>query len=222
MKTLRIPLLLAILSISPLALASPLSQSETEELVNRIEALHAAKPSLQANFREERHMTMLKNPVVNEGKVWCTLPDKIRREIGGNTPSTTVIDGKKMVIYYPNFKEEELYDLERRPVLRESLEALTAGLDFQKVYNFYNIQAAREGNAYRIVLTPKTPTLRKVVKSVVLTVDPNLAPAQVDFESARGEKISTTYSNVRREAIPESMFQFDAPAGTNVTKPLGS
>ena len=82
MKTLRIPLLLAILSISPLALASPLSQSETEELVNRIEALHAAKPSLQANFREERHMTMLKNPVVNEGKVWCTLPDKIRREIG--------------------------------------------------------------------------------------------------------------------------------------------
>lgn len=222
MKTLRIPLLLAILSISPLALASPLSQSETEELVNRIEALHAAKPSLQANFREERQMAMLKNPVVNEGKVWCTLPDKIRREIGGNTPSTTVIDGKKMVIYYPNFKEEELYDLERRPVLRDSLEALTAGLDFQKVYNYYNIQATREGNVYRIVLTPKTPTLRKVVKSVVLTVDPNLAPARVDFESARGEKISTTYSNVRREAIPESMFQFNAPAGTNVTKPLGS
>jgi outer membrane lipoprotein-sorting protein len=222
MKTLRIPLLVSALSLSPLAQASPLSPSETEDLVNRIEALHAAKPSLQANFREERHMAMLKDPVVNEGKVWCTLPDKIRREIGGNTPSTTVIDGKKMVIYYPNFKEEELYDLERRPVLRDSLEALTAGLDFQQVHNFYNIQATREGGIYRIVLTPRTPALRKVVKSVVLTVDPNLAPARVDFESARGEKVSITYSNVRREAIPESMFQFSAPPGTNVTKPLGS
>jgi outer membrane lipoprotein-sorting protein len=166
-------------------------------------------------------MAMLKDPVVNEGKVWCTLPDKIRREIGGNTPSTTVIDGKKMVIYYPNFKEEELYDLERRPVLRDSLQALTAGLDFQQVYNFYNIEAAKEGNVYQIVLTPKTSALRKVVRSVVLTVDPNLAPARVDFESARGEKVSITYSNVRREAIPESMFQFTTPPGTNVTKPLG-
>jgi outer membrane lipoprotein-sorting protein len=219
MKKIIISLLLA---IPPLAQALPLNQSETEDLVKRIETLHVAKPSLQANFREERHMAMLKDPVVNEGKVWCTLPDKIRREIGGNTPSTTVIDGKKMVIYYPNFKEEELYDLERRPVLRDSLHALTAGLDFQQVYNFYNIEAAKEGSVYQIVLTPKTSALRKVVRSVVLTVDPNLAPARVDFESARGEKVSITYSNVRREAIPESMFQFTAPPGTNVTKPLGS
>ncbi|MGA8659204.1 MAG: outer membrane lipoprotein carrier protein LolA [Chthoniobacterales bacterium] len=218
MRKIIISLLLAIPS---LVHASPLNRSETEDLVKRIEALHLAKPSLQANFREERHMAMLKDPVVNEGKVWCTLPDKIRREIGGNTPSTTVIDGKKMVIYYPNFKEEELYDLERRPVLRDSLQALTAGLDFQQVYNFYNIEAAKEGNVYQIVLTPKTSALRKVVRSVVLTVDPNLAPARVDFESARGEKVSITYSNVRREAIPESMFQFTTPPGTNVTKPLG-
>ena len=104
-------ILLTLLGIAPLAYASPMSQSDIDQLIQKLQALHNNQPSLQANFREERHLTMLKDPVVNEGKVWFTLPDKIRREIGGKTPSTTVIDGKKMSIYYPNYQQLEIYDL---------------------------------------------------------------------------------------------------------------
>ena len=63
-----------------------MTQSDIDQLVQKLQALHNTQPSLQANFREERHLAMLKDPVVNEGKVWFTLPDKIRREIGGKTP----------------------------------------------------------------------------------------------------------------------------------------
>jgi len=33
-------------------------------------------------------------------------------------------------------KEEEVYDLEKRPTLKNSLQALTAGLDFQQLNKF--------------------------------------------------------------------------------------
>src|SRR4029077_15665132 len=131
-----------LLGIAPLAYASPMTQSEINQLVQKLEALHTTQPSLQANFREERHLTMLKDPVVNEGKVWFTLPDKIRREIGGKTPSTTVIDGKKMSIYYPNYQQLEIYDLEKRPIIKDSLRALTAGLNFREISSYYNIEGS--------------------------------------------------------------------------------
>ncbi len=202
--------------------AAPLSPAEVQDLVKRLQALHESSNSLQANFREERRMAMLKDAVVSQGKIWFTMPDKIRREIGGNTPSTTVINGQRMVIFYPRFNEAELYDLEKRPMLKDSLQALTAGLNFQKVSNFYNIEGSREGGGYQVVLTPKTSALRKIVRSVTLGMDANLTPQRVDFESARGEKVNILYSDVRRDPVPDNVYQWMPPAGTKVTTPLGS
>src|SRR6202008_901237 len=144
-------LLLAIFGIAQLANAAPMAQSDIDQLIQKIQALHNSEPSLQANFREERHLAMLKEPIVNEGKVWFTLPDKIRREIGGKTPSTMVIDGKKMWIYYPNYQQVEVYDLEKRPIIKDSLHALTAGLDFREIKGYFDLRGSKEGNQYRII-----------------------------------------------------------------------
>jgi outer membrane lipoprotein-sorting protein len=215
-------ILLTLLGIAAIAQASPMTQSDIEQLIKRLQVLHANQPSLQANFREERHLAMLKDPVVNEGKVWFTLPDKIRREIGGKTPSTTVIDGKKMSIYYPNYQQLEVYDLEKRPIIKDSLRALTAGLNFREIGSYYNVEGSKEGNAYHITLTPKTAAVRKLVKTVDLTLDENLTPNRVIVEDAKGQKFTVTYTNVRREPIPDSTFEFAAPPGTKVSTPLGS
>jgi len=215
-------LFLAIFGITQLANAAPMAQSDIDQLIQKIQALHNSEPSLQANFREERHLAMLKDPIVNEGKVWFTLPDKIRREIGGKTPSTTVFDGKKMSIYYPNYQQVEVYDVEKRPMLKDSLRALTAGLDLRGVANFYEIEGSRDGSGYHIRLTPKTASIKKLVRSVELTIDDNLNPQSVNLEDARGQKISETYTNVRRGSLPESTFEFTTPPGAKVTTPLGS
>jgi outer membrane lipoprotein-sorting protein len=218
--TMRRLIIALVLTLPSLSHATPLSQSETQDLVRRIQTVNKSKPSIQASFTEERHTTILKEPVRNEGKIWAVLPDKIRREIGGKTPSATVIDGKKMVVYYPNLKEEEVYDLEKRPRLKDSLRALTAGLDFQQLNNFYNVEASKEGDTYRITLTPKTAAVSKVVKWVRLTTNQDLFPSQVELETAHGDTVAIRYSNVSHKSLPDSMFQLTAPPGTKVRQPL--
>jgi outer membrane lipoprotein-sorting protein len=211
-----------LLGIAPLASASPMTQSDIDQLIQKLQTLHNTHPSLQANFREERRLAMLKDPVVNEGKVWFTLPDKIRREIGGKTPSTTVIDGKKMSIYYPNYQQLEVYDLEKRPVIKDSLRALTAGLNFREVTSYYDLQGSKNGSEYQITLSPKTAAVRKLVKTVDLTIDENLTPVRVVVHDNKGQVFTITYTNVRRETLPESTFEFSAPPGTKVSTPLGN
>jgi outer membrane lipoprotein-sorting protein len=202
--------------------AAPLTQDEINDLVQRLEAVYQNRTSLEANFREERHMSILKEPVVSQGRIWFTPPDKIRREITGSSPSTTVIDGRKMTIYYPNLKTAEQYDLEKRPIIRESLQALTAGLNFQRVADYYNIEGSKEDKTYTVTLTPKTPSIRRLVKSLTLTMESDLTPVKVDFQSPRGERVLIDYSNVKRAPVPDSEYDFTPPPGTNVTNPFGS
>ncbi|MFY9987484.1 MAG: outer membrane lipoprotein carrier protein LolA, partial [Chthoniobacterales bacterium] len=159
--------------------AAPLSQDEITNLVQRLETVYQNRTSLQANFREERHVAILKEPVINVGKIWFTPPDMIRREITGNSPSTTVIDGKTMTIYYPNLKTAEQYDLVKRPIIRQSLEALTAGLNFQRVSDYYSIEGTKDGDTYMVTLTPKTAAIRRLVKSLTLTMKTDLTPEKV-------------------------------------------
>jgi outer membrane lipoprotein-sorting protein len=214
--------LLVTIGFTTILQAAPLSQDEISDLVKRLETVYQNRTSLQANFREERHMAILKDPVVNEGKIWFTPPDKIRREITGNSPSTTVIDGKKMTIYYPNLKTAEQYDLEKRPIIRQSLQALTAGLNFQRVSDYYSIEGTKEDKSYVITLTPKTAAIRRLVKSLTLTMQTDLTPEKVDFQSPRGERVFISYSDVKRDPVADSEYEFTPPAGTNVTNPFGS
>jgi outer membrane lipoprotein-sorting protein len=202
--------------------AAPLSQDEISDLVKRLETVYQNRTSLQANFREERHMAILKDAVINQGKIWFTPPDKIRREITGNSPSTTVIDSKKMTIYYPNLKTAEQYDLVKRPIIRQSLEALTAGLNFQRVSDYYSIEGTKEGDTYVVTLSPKTASIRRLVKSLTLTMKTDLTPEKVDYLSPRGERVLIDYSDVKRDPVPDSVYEFSPPSGTNVTNPFGS
>jgi outer membrane lipoprotein-sorting protein len=219
MRTLILSILVG---IGSLAYAAPMTQSDIDQLVQKLQTLHDAQPSLQANFREERHLAMLKDPVVNEGKVWFTLPDKIRREIGGRTPSTTVTDGKKVSIYYPNYQQLEVYDLEKRPIIKDTMRALTAGLNFREVASYYEISGTKNGSEYQLTLTPKTAAVRKLVKSVDLTIDGNLTPARVVIHDNKGQVFTETYTNVRRDTLPDSTFEFSPPPGTKVSTPLGN
>ena len=215
-------ILFILLGIAPLVYASPMTQSDIDQLVQKLQALHNTQPSLQANFREERHLAMLKDPVVNEGKVWFTLPDKIRSEIGGKTPSTTVTDGRKVSIYYPNYQQLEVYDLEKRPIIKDTLRALTAGLNFREVANYYAIEGSKNGNEYQLTLTPKTAAVRKLLKTVDLTIDENLTPLHVVIHDSKGQVFTESYTNVRRDTLPASTFEFSPPAGTKVSTPLGN
>ena len=120
-------------------------------LIQKIQALHNREPSLQANFREERHLGMLKDPIVNEGKVWFTLPDKIRREIGGKTPSTTVFDGKKMSIYYPNYQQV---------IPKESQKKISVNrLEFESALRRVSVLSRDKANAVKVSFAAGRMTL---------------------------------------------------------------
>lgn len=212
--------LFLLLSTLP-ARAADLSPAETQALMKNLQEHRAKFPSLSADFIEERTTHLLTKPLLSEGNIAFQVPNKFRREVTGNSPSLTVSNGQKLWIYYPNFKEAELYTLGQKAFFDDSIAALTAGLNFQRVEQFYTIKAAHEDHGYRFALTPRGPGLRHMVKELTVWVDDDFKIDRSETILPKGDRIVTTYKNQRPTPLSPSTFDFTPPAEAHISQPLG-
>jgi len=201
--------------------AAELTPADRAALLQQLRDVHAKQPDFQATFTEQRTSHLLNKPVTSEGSVSFSVPDKFRREVHTPSPSTTVSDGHTMWIYYPSFKEVEIYTLGQRSFFDESLAALTAGLNFEHIDEYYNFRAYREPTGYRLELTPKKPSLRRVVEQLVLFLSPDFLPSRTEITLPKGDHLSTVYHNAHRPALSLSLFEFTPPPDAHITHPLG-
>jgi len=213
--------LLGCLTASLPAQAAELNPAERATLLQQLHDLHVKEPYFQATFTEQRTSHLLNKPVTSEGSVYFSVPDKFRREVQTPSPSTTVSDGRTLWIYYPSFKEVELYTLGQRSFFDESLAALTAGLNFEHIDEYYNFRAYREPTGYRLELMPKKPSLRRVVEELTLWLNNDFLPERTEITLPKGDHLSTIYHNPHRPALSPSLFEFTPPPDAHITHPLG-
>jgi len=198
-----------------------LTPTATTTLLQQLHDLHLKEPSFQATFTEQRTSHLLNKPVISQGAVYFNVPDKFRREVTAPNPSTTVSDGHTMWIYYPTFNAVEEYSLGQHSFLSESLDALTAFLNFEHIDEYYTLRAYNEAAGYRLDLSPRKPSSRRMVEKITLDLDKNLLPVRTTIFSPKGDQLTTDYHNAHRPTLPASTFEFTPPAGAQITRPMG-
>jgi chaperone LolA len=201
--------------------AAELSPADTAALLERLKEHRAKFPSLTADFTEEKTTRLLQKPLVTSGTIAFTAPNLFRREVKGASPSTTVCDGRQLWIYYPNFKEAELYTLGQRSFFDDSLAALTAGLNFANVGDFYRYTALREEHGHRLVLRPKTSGLKRMLRELHVWISEDAMIVRTEALLPKDDRVVTIYKNQRAAAVPAGTFEFKPPAEAKVTTPLG-
>jgi outer membrane lipoprotein carrier protein len=205
---------------APSPAQSELPAQEAETLVLKLQQLRSRAPSLTADFSEQKTSRLLAKPLETRGTLAFQTPNKFRREVKGANPSTVVSDGTQLWIYYPNFNEAELYTLGQRAFFDDAIAALTAGLNFDHVAEFYKFRAFREPGGYRFVLTPKAGGARKVVSEISVWLDQEFMIEKTVATLPKGDRVVTHYHNQRAAAVPGSRFEFKPPAGAKISQPL--
>jgi outer membrane lipoprotein-sorting protein len=221
-RTLLAALLLIALLLAPaFTHAQQLSGDEEKALLTRLREQRAQFPAVTADFTEDRTTHLLNKPIRGTGTIAFHAPGRFRRELKGTSPSLTVCNGTDLWIYYPAFSEAEHYTLGRKQFFDDSLAALTAGLNFQDVDRFFRIAPSREGAGYRIVLTPKSSGIRRLLTSLTVWLSADAIIEKTEAVLPKGDRIITTYRNVRTQKTVEAKFDFTPPAGAHVSTPLG-
>jgi chaperone LolA len=212
---------IALLLFSPFAAAQELSADEEKALVAKLQQERAQTPAITAGFTEEKTTRLLKKPIVSSGTLAFQAPNRFRRDLTGNSPSTTVCNGQELWIYYPTMQAAEKYTLGQKQFFDDSIAALTAGLNFQDVERFFRVSAFREGSNYRVTLTPKSGGLKRILTNLTVWLDGDGMIQKTDASLPKGDRVTTTYRNVRAAKHTDGKFEFAPPAGVNVSTPLG-
>lgn len=203
------------------ARSAELNPADSEALITRLKEHRAKVPSITADFSEEKVTRLLQKPLNTSGSIAFTAPNHFRREVRGASPSTTVCDGRQLWVYYPNFNEAEHYALGERAFFDDSVAALTAGLNFTNIDEYYRYDAFREDKGYRLVLKPKTGGLKRLLKQLSVWVTDDYMIARTETLSPKDDRIVTTYRNQKAESVPASTFNFKPPGDTKISSPLG-
>ncbi len=211
----------ATLLFAPLAHAAELTPADTTEVLQKLEQRRAKAPSLTADFSEEKTTHLLNKPLVSNGTLSFLAPGKFRREVKGSNPSLTVSNGEKLWIFYPNFNEVELYQLGERAFFDDAIAALTAGLNFNRVADFYKLHAFAENGGYRFVLTPRASGAKRVVREITVWLDDDFKIQRTEATLPKGDHVTTTYRNQRTTPVPPTAFEFTPPPAAHLTQPLG-
>ncbi len=209
--------ILSLVSLTSFASLGPLSTSELKDLLARIRENRIT----QADFQEQRFLRLMKKPIVSSGGVWFQPPNKFRREVKGNSPSLTVSNGQQLWIYYPNFKSAEHYSIGSRSPLDSIIAAINSALNLENVENAFDITGTKIDNGYELDLTPRTPSMKRILQKLHLRIDDKLRAERTEMLQLNGDRIVTNYSNQTRAPISPSRFEFTPPPGTGITTPLG-
>jgi len=198
-----------------------LTPDQRATLLAEMQAIRDKQPGARAHFREQKQSHLMKQPLISEGTVAFCSPDKFRREITGESPSLTVSDGKTLWIYYSSFQEAEKYTIGQRAFFDDSLSALTAGMNFTHIEEFYKLDVYQENGGYRFVLVPKKSNLKRLLQQLTIWLDKDYLLKKTEIIMPSGDKSVTDYTGTERVTLPVSTFSFTPPTGTRVTTPLG-
>jgi outer membrane lipoprotein carrier protein len=209
--------ILAIVAVTSIARGAPLSEAELKNLLAAIRQNRTTR----ADFQEERAMRLMKKPIVSSGTVWFQPPNKFRREVKGNSPSSTASDGRDLWIYYPNFKSAERYPLGKGSPLDATVAAINSALNLENIETSFNITANKTEDGHELELLPRSAAMKRVFQKLDLRINNQFRVERTDMLLPNGDRIVTTYSSQTRAPIPTSTFEFKPPPGTEVTTPLG-
>ena len=213
--------LLVLIATVAVASAEVLDKQATNDLIARIAATATKDEGISFRFKETKHLRILKKPVVESGAITFMPPDRFRRVIETPHDTTTLCDGKVVWITFPDDKLAEKYPLERSPIVRDTLAAISSAIEPTNLTKYFDVTAQKKDKDYVLTLVPRSTQFRRTVDKMFLTLNSKLRPVEVVILSQGGDRSEIALSNERRHKTTEKDFQFTPPADWQVSAPLG-
>ncbi|MEZ4242034.1 MAG: outer membrane lipoprotein carrier protein LolA [Myxococcota bacterium] len=153
---------------------------------------------LTARFEQVQHRSVLAKPLHATGSLAYARPDRVRWTVDAPVRSVFVLDGARASSALPDLGHRETLDLSQQPEAARLVQGLLVWLggDLARVARDYDV-AWQDGPPAVATLTPRDPTLKKLLARIELTVGG--APRQVErvvLHEPSGDYVEITLSDV--------------------------
>ena len=202
-----------------LALGAPVApqQATAEQILKRAERTYSETRSLQADFVQHVRVPLLGSDQRSRGTLYLKRPDRFLMRFSDPAGDRIVADGRFFWMYYPS--------TDRKQVIRSAIKEGFHQADFQREFlanpsaRYVATLAGSENVGGRrthvLRLVPRRASPYKQVRLWVDATDFTIRRFEMTEENESVRRIDL--SNIRRnQALPDSLFRFDPPRGTQV------
>jgi len=173
--------------------APPAPTAAERELAELGESL-ARTQSLTVRFKQTRRWAALADPLVTEGTLRYQKGGKLVWHTAPPAESEVIIDGKTVVLRYPAVGTSETVDLSTEPGMARVFESIGAVLqaDLERLRPLFDLTIERRAPR-RLLLTPKTTELARVVQRIILDFDRNSRLTRVRLFESSGDRTEVVF-----------------------------
>lgn len=187
-----------------------------EALLNRIRVEQQATKSIEARFVQQQESSLLVGKEESLGRFSYQAPDRVRWEYLKPKPMSVVIQGDEMTTWYHDLKRAEKIKVGRYS--SQVFKYLGASGNMEALLGYFSVTLtlpAKKGEPYRMELAPRYDRIKKRLRSMSLSVDPELFfPTRVKYVEANGDSTEYVFKEFQRNVpIPADRFVLKLPPG---------
>jgi len=214
--------LVAVATVAPQGVkGAAIEDQSLAEKLKRLDEQSKKIEDLTADFVEEKHTFLLKEPLVSKGRV-RVLGARTRWDTTEPHVSTLYTDAKQVALYFPSRKTAEVYPIDRR--LRPLIVSPIPRLD--TLQRHFRIEQQSDDQASNdlllLKLTPKDPALTEFLDEVRVWIDLSVGLAKkVEMIDPDGDRTIIAFSDIRTNTgLTDEDVTWNFSPGTRVVHPL--
>jgi outer membrane lipoprotein-sorting protein len=202
------------------SLVIPAWAKQNNDVAPILEQLKKAQEFLQdftADIRQVKVSSLSNTPVVSRGKMRFKRPDQLWVEMYPPYPTVTVLNNGVLLIYFPDEKVAQRYQVAGNPALAKWLLFFQNPID--KLGKKIWLQEKRAGE---VVLGIDPEEDLAIFKKIRISIDTaNWLPKSVEMVEKNGDRTTINYDNIAiNSGITDDSFKLRLPADVEIIEPM--
>lgn len=189
-----------------------------EEVVKKVQEQQKKTTTLQADFKQEKELSLLSKPEVSSGTFVYSKPNNVLWTYAAPKKVTMLIAGGKLTTYYPEIAKAESVDVKRFEDRIFKYMGASGAIDELARYFDFVFTDNATSSTYTLDLNPKSKVVAKRVKHIKIWIDKKTyLTSKIEYVEGDGDLTRYEFTNVRVNApVAQSTFVLNLPANVRV------
>ena len=194
------------------AVAAPLSASQQKEVIAKINKATSGLKSMSCNFTQTKHLSMLSDKMVSEGKMNYKQPNKLRWEYTSPYQYLFIFSGTK--VYVGNKSRKDVIDTNSNKLFKEVARIMMSTVTGTALSNAADFSVTVEDGKtlWNVTLIPKKKEMKKMFTRIVLSfTKSDLIISEINLHEKNNDRTNIRLRNIKTNiAINENLFAIPA------------
>lgn len=201
-------IILLVLISAVTAMAAPMTPQQKKSVIEKINRSTAGMKSMNCSFTQTKHLSLLSDKMVSEGRMNYSRPGRLRWEYTSPYKYLFVFNGAK--VYVGNNSRKDVIDTNNNRIFKEIARIMMStvtGTALSGTSDF-TTDVADAGTLWQVTLVPKKKDMKKMFARIVLMFrKDNLMISEINIYEKNNDRTNIRLKNVKTNgAVNETLF----------------